>query len=392
MTQDTRHFVIIGGGQSGGWAAKTLRDQGFSGKVTLVGEELHPPYERPPLSKALLAGADPASTYLWSEQALLDRDIDLILGVSAVSIDRNRRIVSLADGRMLEFDRLLIATGARVRRLDIDGGNLDGVHYLRNIEDSSAIQQSFARGGRVLVVGGGWIGLELAAAAIAKGLAVTLIEAGEQLCGRSLPRQSATFFSDMHIRHGVDLRFGNALAALEGAGTVERALLTDGSCLDVDTVVIGIGIEPNVSLAVAADLKVENGVVVDDNLLTSDPAIFACGDVASLRDPAGANVRLETWQNAQNQGIAAGKSMLGQTPLAPAEAAWFWSDQYDLNFQMLGTPAGTDMMVVKGDPETGKFVQYFVREDRLSAVAAFNSPRELREAKRLMRANAPFIS
>lgn len=390
MAQDPRHFVIIGGGQSGGWAAKTLRDRGFSGQLTLVGEEMHPPYERPPLSKALLAGADPASTYLWPEQALRDRDIALILGVPATSIDKKRKAVTLAGVRTLQYDKLLIATGAQVRRLDIAGTDLEGVHYLRNLEDSAAIRRSFGRGGRVLVVGGGWIGLELAAAAVAKGLAVTLIEAGAQVCGRSLPRQSATVFSDMHVRRGVDLRLGTALTALEGNDTVQRARLTDGSHLDVATVVIGIGIEPNVALAEAAQLEVENGIVVDENLRTGDPSIFACGDVASLGTLAGKRVRLETWQNAQNQGIAVAKSMLDET-LPPPELAWFWSDQYDLNFQMLGTPAATDAMIVKGDPETGKFIQYFVRDDRLTAVAAFNSPRELREAKRLMRGNAAFL-
>jgi 3-phenylpropionate/trans-cinnamate dioxygenase ferredoxin reductase subunit len=381
VAQDPRHFVIIGGGQSGGWAAKTLRDRGFSGQLTLVGEDMHPPYERPPLSKALLAGADPASTYLWPEQALRDRDIALILGAPATSIDKERKAVTLAGGRTLQYDRLLIATGAQVRRLDIAGTDLEGVHYLRNLEDSAAIRRS---------VGGGWIGLELAAAAVAKGLAVTLIEAGAQVCGRSLPRQSATVFSDMHVRRGVDLRLGTALTALEGNDTVQRALLTDGSHLDVATVVIGIGIEPNVALAEAAQLEVENGIVVDENLRTGDPSIFACGDVASLGTLAGKRVRLETWQNAQNQGIAVAKSMLDET-LPPPEPAWFWSDQYDLNFQMLGTPAATDAMIVKGDPETGKFIQYFVRDDRLTAVAAFNSPRELREAKRLMRGNAAFL-
>ncbi|MCK1513181.1 FAD-dependent oxidoreductase [Bradyrhizobium sp. 190] len=391
MQTARRQFVIVGGGQAGGWAARTLRERGFSGRIVLVGQEAHPPYERPPLSKELLVSGKPSSSsYLWSSEKLKDLEIDFHCASSAAAIDRSRHELRLQDGRRIPYDRLLLATGARPRRLALPGTDLPGIHYLRTIEDCLTIRQALASAERLLVVGGGWIGLEVAAAAVTLGVPVTLVEATDQLCGRSLPKQSATYFLDLHTARGVDVRLGAKLVSLKGPEVVERAVFADGSSLRVSNVVVGIGVEPNVELAVECGLSVDNGIVVDETTRTSDPDIFAAGDVASQPvDVVGPRHRLESWQNAQNQGIAAAKAMLDEES-RHRELPWFWSDQFDLNFQLLGIPDRSDRIFVKGDPCTGRFVQFFVANQRINAVAAFNSPRELREAKRLMLGKLPF--
>lgn len=385
------HFVIVGGGQAGGWAAKTLRDNGFAGRIVLISEEPHPPYERPPLSKAVLTSAKPPeSCYLWSRERLRELSIELESGASAVSVDRKSRQVTLSDGRRVPYDRLLLATGARPRRLSCPGADLPGVRYLRTIQDSLDIGQSLGRGGRLLVVGGGWIGLEVAASAASKGVPVTLIEAADRLCGRSLPLSLSSYFLDLHRAHGVDIRLNSSLSSFAGCSHLERVLFADGGTLEVAEAVIGIGIEPNVELAANCGLEVGNGIIVDDRACTSDPDIFAAGDVANQPIVAtGGRMRFESWKNAQDHGIAAGKSMLGQE-LGARDIPWFWSDQYDVNFQMLGLPSAGSAVYQKGQPSAGSFVQYFVHNNCLSAVAAVNSPRDLRDAKRAMAGQQPF--
>ncbi|WFU79222.1 FAD-dependent oxidoreductase [Bradyrhizobium sp. CIAT3101] len=389
VTGNGKQYIIVGAGQAGGWAARTLRERGFAGRIVLVGQEDHPPYERPPLSKeVLVSGKDPAGTYLLTTEKLREFDID-VRRSTAIAIVRSGREILLQRGEEIPYDRLLLATGARPRTLSIPGADLKGIHYLRTIEDSLRIRQSLGAANHLLVVGGGWIGLEVAAAAIALGVPVTLVEAGDQLCGRSLPKPTAAFFQELHTGRGVDVRLNAKLVTFEGNGTVERALFADGQSVQTAIVVVGVGVEPNVELAVGCGLSVDNGIVVDETTRTSDPAIFAAGDVASHPvDRVGLRHRLETWHNAQNQGIVAAKAMLDEDARY-REMPWFWSDQFDLNFQMLGIPGRSDDIYVKGDCGTGRFVQYFVAGERINAVAAFNSPRELREAKRMMLSNSP---
>ncbi|MGE7471945.1 NAD(P)/FAD-dependent oxidoreductase [Bosea sp. NPDC003192] len=391
MGNAPHQYVIVGGGQAGGWAAKTLRDRGFAGRIVLLGEEEHLPHERPPLSKAvLLSGEVPTSLFLWPAEKLKELDIDLQLGARVVQIDRSKREILRFDGSHVAYDRLLLATGARPRKLSCPGVDLGGIHYLRTIADSLSIRQSLQSAGRLLVVGGGWIGLEVAAAAVSMGVKVTLVEAGEQLCGRSLPKESAAYFHAMHVARGVDIRLNARPTSFEGAGRVERVAFDDGSSLDISIAVIGIGVEPNVELAVGCGLEVDNGIVVNEATRSSDPTIFAAGDVA--RHPAGPGgrmMRFESWQNAQNQGIVAAKVMLGDD-VAHRDLPWFWSDQYDLNFQLVGIPSASDKVLSKGDPRSGRFIQYFVDGSRLTAAAAFNSPRDLRDAKRAMLSDRPF--
>lgn len=384
----TETYIIIGAAQAGGWAAKTLRDQGFQGRVVLVGDEPYPPHERPPLSKDVLLGLKPPeSTHLWPPEKLAS--IELKTGVRAERIDRAARQVALANGETLTYDKLLLATGSRVRKLNIPGADLPGVHYLRTIDDTLAIKRELGPDTRLIVIGGGWIGLETAAAGRKHGAQVTVVEVTGQVCNRALPRGLADWLQAKHEGHGVTVRLGASVAKLEGAGRVERALLSSGEALPATMVVIGIGIVPNQELAQAAGLKVDNGIVTDACGRTDDPLVFAAGDVTNhANEFLRRRVRLESWANAQNQAIAAAKAMLGKKE-PYVEIPWFWSDQYNLNIQMLGLPHKTDATVVRGDRAKDQFLEFFLAEGRIESVAAVNNPRDLRFAKRLMQIDRP---
>ncbi len=380
-------IVVIGAGQAGGWAARTLRDESFEGPVTVVGEEPYPPYERPPLSKEVLIGKEPAeSSYLWPEGSFDELGIELRTGVEAAAIDRETRTVALSDGGSIAYDKLLIATGGRVRKLPIEGAQLDGVHYLRGIDDSAAIRADLGEGARLVVIGGGWIGLEVAAAGRMLGAEVTVVEALDMLCARALTPDMAAYLLDVHRERGVDVRLGTMIEALTGEGRVSGARLSGGETLPATAVVIGIGIVPNVELAEAAGLEVENGIKVDALCRTSDPDIYAAGDVTNHpNDLLGRSIRLESWENAQNQGIAAAKAMLGgENPYC--EIPWFWSDQYEVNIQLVGLPTDFDETVTRGERAAGSFVEFYVKDGSIDGAAAINNPRDVRFAKRLMQA------
>lgn len=380
-------IVVIGAGQAGGWAARTLRDEGFEGGIVVIGEEPYPPYERPPLSKEVLLGKEPVeSSYLWPDGSFDELGIELRTGVAATAIDRAARTVALSDGGGIPYRKLLIATGGRVRRLPVEGADLDGVHYLRGIDDSEAIRGDLGEGAKLAVVGGGWIGLEVAAAARMLGAEVTVVEALDRLCGRALTPELAAWLLDVHRGRGVDVRLGTTVEALTGEGRVDGARLSGGETLAATAVVIGIGIVPNVELAEAAGLDIDNGVRVDAHCRTSDPDIFAAGDVTNHpNDLLGRNIRLESWENAQNQGIAAAKAMLGgEAPYC--EIPWFWSDQYDVNIQLVGLPTDFEETVTRGDRADGSFVEFYMKGGRIDGAAAINNPRDIRFAKRLMQA------
>ena len=385
MTDQT--YAIIGTGQAGGWTAKTLRDEGFEGRVVLIGDEPFPPYERPPLSKEVLLGdAEEASTYLWPEGTLEGQDVELKLGARVARIDLGSKTLEFDDGETLAYDRLMIATGARVRRLDIPGSDLDGVHYLRDIHDTRAIRAGLSSGGRVLVVGGGWIGLEVAAAARKSGAEVTVVEAAERLCGRALTPDLSAYVHERHAAQGVDIRCNAGIERLEGKGAVARAVLSDGSTLDITMAVIGIGIVPNSELAAEAGLDVDNGIVVDELCRSSDPDVFAAGDVTNHPNPLlDRRVRLESWENAQNQGIAAAKAMLDRGE-PYSEIPWFWSDQFDMNIQLVGLPTDWDEAVTRGDPASGQFIVFYLKGGKIDGAAAINQGRDVRMAKRMMTA------
>lgn len=378
-------IVVIGAGQAGGWVAKTLRDQKFTGRIVLVGDELHPPYERPPLSKGVLLGSrSPESTYLWPLAKLADLEVEVLLGRRAASIERLKKTVTLSDGQVLPYDRLMLTTGSRVRKLDTPGADLPGIHYMRGIDDALAISRSLIPGSRLLVVGGGWIGLEIAAAARQRNLDVVLVEASGQLCSRVLPPDLASFLRRQHEDRGVRILLETTVTGFSGRQRFEFAELSNGDRVAADTVVIGIGAIPNAEIASETGIDAGNGIVVDSSGRTSDESIYAAGDVANQPDGLGGRVRLESWSNAQNQAIAAAKAMLGAA--APyRDVPYFWSDQYETKLQILGLFANYNDVVRRGDGE--RFISFYMNDDRIAAVAAVNQPKELAVARRLMQKN-----
>jgi 3-phenylpropionate/trans-cinnamate dioxygenase ferredoxin reductase subunit len=382
----TERIVIVGAGQAGGWVAKTLRAEGFAGRVTLIGIERHPPYERPPLSKGVLAGAAPVeSCYLFKPESFAALDLDFRPGVRATRIDRAARAVHLEDGGSIGYDKLVLATGGEARRLPVPGGDGPRVHYLRTIEESLAIRAAVGAGRRVAVVGGGWIGLEVAATARKGGAEVVVLETLDRLCVRAVPPSVSTFLNALHERNGVTIRTGCGVKAIEdrGAGGL-RLALADGATMDADAVVVGIGLVPQTRLAREAGLETGDGVLVDEGCRSSDPDILVAGDCANMPLAClGRRVRLESWGNAQNQAIIAAQSALGKE-VRYDELPWFWSDQYDANVQLLGLPERWPEPVARGDPAGSSFSLFYVDRERIVAVVSINAPRDLRGAKRLM--------
>jgi 3-phenylpropionate/trans-cinnamate dioxygenase ferredoxin reductase subunit len=379
-------IVVIGAGQAGGWAAKTLRDQNFAGTITLVGDEEHPPYERPPLSKDVLLGSrTPESTYLWSRAALAELDIDLILGRRATSLDPIEKSVTLSDGQTLRYDRLVLATGSKVRRLGIPGATLAGIHYMRGIDDALAISASLIPGSRLIVVGGGWIGLEIAAVARQRTVDVVLLEASGQVCSRALPLGLAGYLQRLHEGRGVRICLETTVTRFEGNDRFEFAELSDGTSIAADTAIIGIGVTPNAEIARDAGLETDNGIIVDAFGRTSDDSIYAAGDVANQPDGFGGRVRFESWANAQNQAIATAKAMLGADSQY-RDVPYFWSDQYETTLQILGRFNDYSDVVVRGE-EDGPFTSFYMKDNKIVGVAAVNCPKDVGVARRLMQAN-----
>jgi 3-phenylpropionate/trans-cinnamate dioxygenase ferredoxin reductase subunit len=381
-----RSILVIGAGQAGGWVAKTLRDQKFTGKIVLVGEEQYPPYERPPLSKDVLLGSRSLeSTYLWPLAKLAELDIDLMLGCRATAVDRLSKTVTLSNGQTLAYDRLMLATGSRVRRLGTPGADLPGIHYMRGISDALAIGQSLVPGSRLLVVGGGWIGLEIAAVARQRSVDVVLVEASGQLCSRVLPPDLAGYLQCLHKDRGVRILLETTITKFQGKEHFEFAELSNGNRIAADTAVIGIGAIPNAEIASDAGLEINNGIVVDVFGRTSDEAIYAAGDVANQPDGLGGRMRLESWSNAQNQAIAAAKTMLGAgSPYR--DVPYFWSDQYETKLQILGLFANYDDIVVRTD-QNSRFMSFYMTGNKIAAVAGINRAQDMAVARRIMQKN-----
>jgi len=367
------NIVIIGGGLAGAKAAETLRKRGYEGGVTVVGAENHVPYERPPISKEYLAGTktlDEASVHDagWYEE----RGIELLLGTTATSIDRAARTVELDGGEALPYDALLLATGSEPRRLGVPGDDAEGVHVLRTVEDADAIRTEFGGGRRLAVIGGGWIGLEVAAAAKAAGTDVIVIYPAVLPLLSVLGAEIAQVFADLHTDNGVELR-GESRATeivIEG-GRAAGVRLDDGTLVEAEAVVVGVGATPRVELAEAAGLEVDNGVLVDAALRTSDPAIFAVGDIANHDHPVlGRRVRIEHWATSLNQPKAAAAAILGSDD-PYTELPYFYSDQFDLGMEYVGyAPEGEyERVVVRGDLASREFVAFWLRADDTIAAA-----------------------
>lgn len=376
------HIVVIGAGQAGSSLVAKLRNSGFDGQITLIGEEIAPPYQRPPLSKAYLLGEmELDRLYLRPEKFYEDQRITLRLGTRVDQIDTATQEVVIGQER-LHYDQLALTTGSVPRRLPASiGGDLDGVHVVRTLEDVDRMEPEFVGGRRVLIVGGGYIGLEAAAVAAKKGLQVTLVEMADRILQRVAAPETSDYFRTLHTAHGVKIIEGVGLDTLRGSGRVSGALLTDGSEIDVDFVIVGVGISPGTSLAEAAGLTLENGIKTDTHGRTSAPNIWAAGDCASFpyRDT---RIRLESVPNAIDQAEVVARNMLGEAVDYIAKP-WFWSDQYDVKLQIAGLNTGYDNVVTRDNGE-GSISFWYYQGDMLLAVDAMNDPRGYMVGKRLI--------
>ncbi len=378
------HFVIIGAGQAGATLAETLRKRGFDGAITMIGEEPLPPYQRPPLSKAYLLGELALERlFLRPEAWYGEHDVTLLEGVAAKAIDRAARRVTLSDGQVLPYDKLALATGAAPHRLPARiGGDLDGVYTVRSLADVEAMKPEFARGRKVLIIGGGYIGLEAAAVAARLGLEATLVEMAARILQRVAAPETSDYFRALHRHHGVEIIEGVGVEALLGKGRITGARLADGREIEVDFAIVGVGVAPRTALAEAAGLAMENGIKTNARAQTSDPDIYAAGDCAST-PLGGTQVRIESVGNAIDQaGIAAANMMGGTGAYEPKP--WFWSDQFDVKLQIAGLNTGYDRVVVRGSGESVS--HWYYNKNTLLAVDAMNDPRAYMVGKRLIEA------
>jgi 3-phenylpropionate/trans-cinnamate dioxygenase ferredoxin reductase subunit len=366
MQSDERTFVIVGASLAGAKAAETLRDEGFTGRIVLVGEDAERPYERPPLSKGYMLGKEPREKAYVHEASFYDeRGIELMLGRRATDLDAGLHTITVDGAEPLRYDKLLLATGSRVRTLDVAGADAAGIHYLRTMDQADGLREALRPGAQVVIVGAGWIGLELAAAASEHGCAVTVVDVERLPLRRVLGDEVAAGFRDLHAAHDVFFRFGVGVREFGSLhGRVTSVVLDDGMELPADVVVVGVGIQPNTELADAAGLTVDNGVATDSSLRTSDPDIYACGDVASFIHPLiGKRIRVEHWSNALNGGPVAARAMLGQQ-VEHSRVPYFFTDQYDLGMEYSGyvEPGGYDSVIFRGDPALsgGKVPEYLV--------------------------------
>ncbi|HZT51783.1 MAG TPA: FAD-dependent oxidoreductase [Stellaceae bacterium] len=385
-----RHIVIAGAGHAGGRAAEALRAAGYKGPITLIGAERHPPYERPPLSKELLAGTGTVEkTYLRPAAWYAEAGIELRLGCAVREIDPRAQRVRLADATELPYDALVLTTGARPRILPIAGGEGPRVHYLRDIEDCLRLRERLVPDARVVLIGAGFIGLEIAATARQRGAAVTVLEIAPQVLSRVAPPPLAAYVADLHKRHGVEIRTSVIVTGIEDTGSGLSILTNAGERIAADIAAVGIGVQPNTELAASAGVTVDDGIKVDEFGRSSDPAIFAAGDVTRHFNPIfGRYIRLEAWQNAQNQAIAVAKVMAGGTqPFA--EVPWFWTDQFDMNLQTAGPPGPWDKLVWRGEPAERAFTVFHLFEGKPVAATTVNNTRDMRFARMIVGRGTP---
>ncbi|PYN31575.1 MAG: reductase [Candidatus Rokuibacteriota bacterium] len=380
-------IAIVGASLAGSSAAATLREEGFDGRVVLIGAEPQPPYDRPPLSKNYLRGGMPfEKTLLRPLEFYRERNIEMRLGTTVTRVEPEKRILELPGGERLEFDQLLIATGGRNRRFPIPGLDLPGVHDLRTVADADRIREAIAAGGRAVVVGMGFIGAEVAASMRQSGLEVVAVEPFKTPLYRALGEEIGRVVEGLHRDHGVELILEDAVTAFEGAGKVERIVTRNGRRIECNLAVFGLGIEPATELVAGTTVRVDNGIVVDDQCRTNVPGIFAAGDVANHYHPVcGRQMRVEHWQNGVKQGAAAARSMLGRSQ-SYDEVHWFWSDQFDANIQYAGFHADWDTIVVRGSLAERKFLAFYLADGRVESVVAINQGRDLRRTLPIIKA------
>jgi 3-phenylpropionate/trans-cinnamate dioxygenase ferredoxin reductase component len=385
------HIVIAGGGQAAVQAVDTLRRKGFTGKLTMVGDEPWLPYQRPPLSKKYLAGAlERERLMIRPAQFFAEHRVDAHLGRRVTTIAPRERHVRLDDGLVLPYDALMLATGSRPRRLPVPGADLAGVHYLRTIADADGIRAECTAGGRLVIIGGGYIGLEVAATARELGVEVTVLEMAERVMSRVTCPDVSRFYEAEHARHGVRIRCHETLRALHGddrTGRVRAVLTEQGGEYPADVVVIGVGVAPADELARAAGIECENGVVTDVHCRTSDEAIYAAGDCAShLNRQYGRHLRLESVDNAFEQGSTVALNLLG-TATPHDKVPWFWSDQFDLKLVIVGVSQGYDTLILRGAPASRSFSACYLRGGELVAIDTVNAPKDQMAARKLIAAH-----
>jgi len=382
-SQDLERIVIIGAGQAGVQAATTLRAEGFAGMIQMVGDEPYAPYQRPPLSKTYLMGTMERDRLFLKPDAFYDpENCGLIRGVTATSIDREVKLVELSDTGILSYDKLLIATGTRVRKINVPGADLPGIHYLRSIADVDELRPAFTTAKNLVIVGAGYIGLEVAAVARKYGLNVTVIEALERVMARSASKPVSEFYERVHREAGVVFHLNTGVEGFEGTGRLS-GVRAGGKTFPADIALVGIGVVPNCEIAEAAGLKCGDGIYVDPFCATEDPAIFAAGDCTRHHGRNGDLIRLESVQNAIDQAKHAALAMVGK-PTAYREVPWFWSDQYDLKLQIAGLAKAGDEIVLRGDPALRKFAAFHLRDGAVAAVEAVNAAAEYLVGRKLI--------
>ena len=376
-------IVIVGAGQAGGSAALQLRSAGFEGAITLIGAEPHPPYERPPLSKAYLTGELAYDALLLRPSTFYrDQNVQLLTDTSVTSVDPLTKTVTTAEKRTLQFDKLLLATGARPRQLPIPGAELPGVHYLRTLGDVAALQETMERAQNVCLIGGGYVGLEFASVARKAGLNVTVLEAADRLLQRVTTPEMSEYFAYLHRSHGVDVCVGACIQEIQGAGQVERVVCDHGT-VTADLVLIGIGALPNTEVAESAGLACENGIQVDEMCRSSHPDIFAAGDCTNHPNALlKRRLRLESAPNATDQARVAAINMMGGNETY-CTVPWFWSDQYTSKLQAVGFSSDGTQSICRGDKTKHQFAMFYLKENRLVAVEAINSAKAFMAGKRL---------
>ena len=389
MSAAPQRVVIIGAGQAGGQTAYSLRQAGFAGTITLVGDEPAPPYQRPPLSKAYFKGEMEAERlFLKPLEYYAEHQVDLVTGKAATAIDLAGKQVTLDDGTALSWDKLVIATGARPRRLAVEGHELRNIAELRTLADVDHLKKIAIPGARLVVVGAGYIGLEAAAVGVQLGLKVTVLEAMPQVLSRVAGPEIGAFYTHIHRAAGTDVRLGARLEAFEGLGQVTGVRIHGGEIIPADLVLVGVGVLPNIELALEAGLVCGNGIVVDADMRTSHPDVFAAGDIA-WRPLAhyGREGRLESVHNAIEGGKIVAAAIMG-APAPALDVPWFWSDQFDLKLQTAGLWTGADETLVRGDPQSHAFAVFYLKEGRVIAVDAVNSAPEFIVGKKLVASQA----
>ena len=385
----TETVVIAGAGHAAGQAVATLKQRKFAGRIVLIGEEAHLPYQRPPLSKKFLAGEmAPERLYFKPASFYEDDQIEVRLDTRVESIDRDAHRLRTAAGEDIAYDKLILALGSRVRRVPVPGAELAGVHYLRNIGDVEAIRAGIAKSKRIVIIGAGYIGLEVAAVCRQLGLDVTVIEMADRVMSRVVSANVSDFYQLEHTNHGVKLMLSTGLEAFAGKRRLKIVITDTGQTIRTELAVVGVGIVPNTELAEAAGLEVSNGIVVNDQCQTADPDLYAIGDCTNHPNAIfGQQLRLESVHNALEQARTAADNICG-VATHYSQVPWFWSDQYDLKLQIAGLSQGYDQVVLRGDPAGRSFACLYLKDSRLIAVDAINAPREFMQSKVLIATHA----